>query len=456
MRVRLLIGLVALAVLAGASAATQRADADPEITGYPDSIAGLGDSITQAVNSDALGNRPENSWATGTNASVDSIYSRLLAVHAPISGNRYNEAVSGARMTDLNGQAQDAVAAGAELVAVFMGANDVCTISEASMTPVATFQAQFEAAMATLASGLPDARIAVITVPDIYNLWAILKDNASARFVWGLFIICQSMLADPLSTEPADLQRRANVRQRNIDFNDVLNSVCAEYVHCKFDGYLGFNTAFTPADVSAIDYFHPSIAGQALIAQLVWDTAFDWTDATPPVSDSTGGAIAGGASVALSATDNDAVSGIEYQSGGTWAKYDGPLSMATGTVFTWRAVDVNGNIEATHTCRIGGWSWPSADDDCDGWATGDEGSIGTDPGVACGYTPGGDPASETWPPDLAESNDINIVDVLRLKPVFSGPVAGNERFDLSVGAGATINIIDVLALKPFFGSGCSS
>jgi len=48
-----------------------------------------------------------------------------------------------------------------------MGANDVCTPSEASMTPVATFQAEFEAAMATLASGLPDARIAITVRADL-------------------------------------------------------------------------------------------------------------------------------------------------------------------------------------------------------------------------------------------------------------------------------------------------
>ncbi|MCH7484888.1 MAG: hypothetical protein IIA90_07045 [Chloroflexi bacterium] len=448
MRVRVIVAIVALAVLAGASATTHRAGASPEITGYPDSIAGLGDSITRAVNSDAFGDRPENSWVTGTNASVDTIYSRLLAVHPAISGNRFNEAVSGARMTDLNGQAQDAVAAGAELVTVFMGANDVCTSSEASMTSVATFQAQFETAIATLASGLPDARIAVLSIPDIHNLWAIHKDNATARFIWAFASICQSMLADPLSTDPADVQRRANVRQRNIDFNDVLNSVCAEYVHCKFDGYIGFNTVFTPAHVSTIDYFHPSVAGQALIAQLAWDTAFDWTDATPPVSDSTGGEIAGGASVTLSAIDNDAVSGIEYHTGGAWAKYDAPLSLATGTVVTWRAVDVNGNSEATHTCRIGGWSWPSGDADCDGFTSADEGSIGTDSSVACDDGLG----LPDWPPDFDNNRTINIVDVLALKPVFGLP---SSRHDLDA-SGGPVNIVDVLALKPVFGQSCTS
>ena len=137
-------------------------------------------------------------------------------------------------MTDLNSQAQDTVAEGAELVTIFMGANDVCNASEASMTPVATFQARFETAMATLASGLPDARIAVLTIPDIYNLWAIHKDNATARFIWALASICQSKLADPLSSDPADVQRRANVPDSDysarshffidgtVDFGDIL------------------------------------------------------------------------------------------------------------------------------------------------------------------------------------------------------------------------------------------
>ena len=457
MWIRLFVGLVALAVLAGASGATEEASADPEITGYPDSIAGLGNSITRAVNSDALGDRPENSWVTGTNASVDSLYSRLLAVHPPIAGNRFNEAVSGARMTDLNNQAQDAVAAGAELVMVFMGANDVCTPSEVSMTPVATFQAQFETAMATMASGLPDARVAVLSIPDIHNLWAIQKDDATARFIWALASICQSMLADPLSNDPADVQRRANVRQRNMDFNDVLNSVCAEYIHCKFDDYLGFNTAFTPADVSTIDYFHPSIAGQALIAQLAWGITFDWTDATPPVSDSTGGAIVGGASVTISATDNDAVAGIEYRTGGAWTKYDAPLSLATGTLVTWRAVDVNGNVEATHTCRIGGWSWPSGDDDCDGFTTTIEVFLGTEPSSPCATTlaPNDEPLPDAWPLDFDANQVLNLADVLKYNLPFLavGPDPPyTQRLDLN--ADNVINLGDVLRYNLVFGLSC--
>jgi hypothetical protein len=94
------------------------------------------------------------------------------------------------------------------------------------------------------------------------------------------------------------------------------------------------------------------------------------------------------------------------------------------------------------------------DDDCDAFATADETLIGTDPDAACGFTPAGDPASDTWPADLAESNSIDISDVLALKPVFNTAVPPTSaRFDISPGDG--INISDVLRLKPLFNTSCT-
>ncbi|HEY5625176.1 MAG TPA: sialidase family protein, partial [Dehalococcoidia bacterium] len=97
---------------------------------------------------------------------------------------------------------------------------------------------------------------------------------------------------------------------------------------------------------------------------------------------------------------------------------------------------------------------PAADNDGDTWTDVEETLIGTDPATACGYTPGGAPHSDSWPPDLIESDDINIFDVLALKADFAQTVPpASSRFDLAVSG--TINIFDVLALKPDFGSSCS-
>ena len=42
--------------------------------------------------------------------------------------------------------------------------------------------------------------------------------------------------------------------------------------------------------------------------------------------------------------------GIEYRiNGGTYTRYTGAVTVATGSTITYRAVDVNGNIEASHS-----------------------------------------------------------------------------------------------------------
>src|SRR5687767_12471048 len=76
----------------------------------PDSMAAVGDSITQAASSaGSLGtDAPQNSWSTGTSATVNSHYLRLLALGAPISGQNHNRSVSGAKMGGLAGQMQNA------------------------------------------------------------------------------------------------------------------------------------------------------------------------------------------------------------------------------------------------------------------------------------------------------------------------------------------------------------
>ena len=120
----------------------------------------------------------------------------------------------------------------------------------------------------------------VVSVPDVYQLWNLFKNNFWARFIWSAAGICQSLLANPGSTQPADVQRRAAVRQRNIDYNAQLAAVCAQFDRCRFDGNAAFNTAFTTGDVSG-DYFHPSVQGQAKLASVSWAAGYTWT-ATPP------------------------------------------------------------------------------------------------------------------------------------------------------------------------------
>jgi len=243
---------------------------------YPSAMASTGDSITRAYNTGFLPftDNAGASWSTGTNSTVTSHYTRLLALNPKIRGKNYNDARSGARMADLAGQMTTVNSQHVGYVTVLMGGNDVCVPSEAAMTSVADYEAQFTAAMNTLTSGSPSALIFVATIPDVYQLWVTEKDNFSARSTWALFGVCQSMLANPLSMAQADVDRRQRVRQREIYFNDALLRVCTAYRQCRSDGGAVFTTAFTAADVSTRDYFHPSIAGQAKLAAGTWAASY--------------------------------------------------------------------------------------------------------------------------------------------------------------------------------------
>ena len=345
-------GLV-LAACALALAIPSAAIADVAHVGYPSSMASTGDSITRAFNTCGFPfiDCPQNSWSTGTSSTVNSHYRRILASNPAISGRNFNDAKTGARMNGLAAQVTTVVSQNAEYVTILMGANDVCTSSVATMTPTATLESQLQAALQSLSSGLPNTRIYVVSIPNVYRLWEILHTNFSAIVTWTLGRICQSLLANPTSTAPADVARRQQVHDRNVADNQVLSRVCARFIHCRFDGGAAFNLQFARSDVSTRDYFHPAVAGQAKAAAVTWGATFDFSDQTAPMSyaDPVADPVSG-TDVTLTATDNVGVSGIEYMLNGSgYQRYTGTFTVATGTAVTYRAVDVNGNVEATHT-----------------------------------------------------------------------------------------------------------
>ena len=345
---RLLRGIVAGLLVLGSVAAAPA----PNLTGYPNSMAALGDSITRAYNTGTFpfGDAPAHSWSTGTRPSIESQYLRILEAEPAIFQRNFNDAVSGAKMTNLASQVTTANQQGVAYVTILMGANDLCTRTVAGMTSVNAFRTQFEAAMAELSAGSPRARIYVVSIPNVYRLWVILKDNLLARATWATFDVCQSLLDDPRSTDTDDVARRRTVRQRTIAFNAVLDEVCALYIHCRFDDGVVFDDQFTSEDVSRRDYFHPSIDGQKRLARIAWAATFDFTDQIAPISTATVVSVEGGLSVSLDATDDVGLAGIEYRSNlGLWQRYAGPLFLATGDNIRFRAVDVNGNIEATQS-----------------------------------------------------------------------------------------------------------
>ena len=308
---RVLIPVV-LACLLAAMLPGVAAAADPPL---PSSMAAVGDSITRAASSaGSLGSdAPQNSWSTGTSSSVTSHYSRLLAAGAPISGQNHNRAVSGAKMVDLLGQMQAVVPLAPGYLTVLMGGNDLCTDTVGEMTDPAVFRAQFAAAMDTIATGSPGTRVYVVSIPNVHQLWSLFKGNFWARLIWASAGICQSLLANPTSTQAADVARRDAVAQRNVAYNAALASVCAEHAtRCRFDGNAVFNTPFTTGDVSG-DYFHPSVAGQAKLAAVSWSAGYAW--APPAPIDMWVGSLAGTAAASKGSWTATATVGVTSDGG---------------------------------------------------------------------------------------------------------------------------------------------
>ena len=268
------LSVAATATLGLTSAATA---ATPGAGPPPGSMAGLGDSITRGF--DACGfyiDCTSRSWSTGDYSSVNSHYRRIRAVNPAIAGRNYNDGRTGAVAADLLGQAGTAVGQGVQYVTVLIGANDACKDSESQMTPVATFRSQVDAALDRLNSGLPTAKVLVVSIPDIKRLWFIGMGSFSARTVWAIGGICQSMLANPTSTSAADNARRDRVRQRVVDFNGQLAGSCAVHVNCRFDGDAVFNYQFVLSQVSGWDYFHPNTTGQSVLASISYAAGYNW------------------------------------------------------------------------------------------------------------------------------------------------------------------------------------
>lgn len=262
----------ALVASASAPPAASTAPAATTSVALPNSMASTGDSITRSFNATSSGcflsDCPQYSWSTGT-STVSSHYQRILAANPQISGNVFNNAKTGAKMAALDAQLKTAASQGAQYVTVMMGANDVCTSSRATMTPTATLRSQFQTALSNFFAARPNSQVFLSSIPNIYQLWAVLHTNSSARNAWSWFGICQSMLAS--SNTEAD--RQAVLAHEKND-NAALASVCAQFVNCKWDNLATFNYQFTASDVSTIDYFHPSVSGQTRLAATTWSAGF--------------------------------------------------------------------------------------------------------------------------------------------------------------------------------------
>jgi lysophospholipase L1-like esterase len=267
--------LVALACEEGGASGRPGATSGPSNSDLPSSMAALGDSLTTGHGGCILFARcGRQSWSTGESGLVKSHYRRLLEDNKAIRGNAHNFAEPGARVSGLRRQADKAVAAKVEYVTVLIGANDICRVRVQDMTPVADFRQDLDAALGVLKHGLPEARVLVVSIPDLNRLWEIGHEEERAVRAWSRGT-CPALLANPTSTAEGDVQRRAAVAARVDAYNAQLAAACKAYgKQCVYDGGAAHRVRFKLDMINRHDWFHPDSDGQEKLAEVTYPRRF--------------------------------------------------------------------------------------------------------------------------------------------------------------------------------------
>jgi lysophospholipase L1-like esterase len=249
----------------------------------PTMLGAIGDSYTQAwgVSPAYPRDHPGFSWAIG-GAKGDGVFSlrerfvalgdKLTVVNAATSGRKMDDAVRQA--TRIVSFAR-ALPAGSTVYVVFeLGTNDMCNDPT---TDPAVFDSELRDAMAVLEDGLPKAsRMLMLSVPDFAHFYDITQADPTALAF--LNQTANSKICSPFlgSNSPLSLDQ---ARQILAAYDASLARVCGEIeasrgrsgaLHCTYDeARLSFRD-YTVKDLTTVDFFHPSLSGQAKLATDAW------------------------------------------------------------------------------------------------------------------------------------------------------------------------------------------
>ena len=257
----------------------------PAAPQLPALLGAIGDSYSQAwsVSPAYLRDHPQFSWVVGTdkNDGVTSLLERVRALGG--SPEVVDAATSGKKMDDAPRQASLVVAAAKKLgpgktayVTFELGTNDICA-SPDFMTDPATFTAQLQSAIGTLRAGLPaGSRILMLPVPDFPHFRDITQASAAARDLLALPANL-NRCAPYLGTSSPSALIKANDYLAQYDAgikaacDDIeANEAATGRLYCTYNVGLLADSDFTIDDLSTVDYFHPSLSGQAKMAEDAW------------------------------------------------------------------------------------------------------------------------------------------------------------------------------------------
>ncbi|NRD75789.1 pre-peptidase C-terminal domain-containing protein [Shewanella sp. VB17] len=290
-------------------------------------IAVAGDSITRAFGAScttnaswwsllclAGGDQPQHSWFNGASSLVNSVHDRYKVLDNTI--NATNNAATGAELTGIRESGSEpSFAAQAhniisqtptpEHVEFILGGNDLCSrncIDPANCDdPIYTddeWRQAVQTGLNTLVSGMPQgSSILIGSVPRVQDIRQAGLDkqasnnNINCESIWSTFNVCKivtqtaNLNGEPIASRLAAVaaaQQRYNaiLAEEANAYNTNANGqnpngieLVAEYVDESTPS--GGTFQFGPSEINGGDCFHPNIATQSLIADLMWNSNTD-------------------------------------------------------------------------------------------------------------------------------------------------------------------------------------
>ena len=268
--------LLAAVTACSGSAGVPDATAPPSpsveaVPGWPSAMAAIGHSGLTAWNSEGTGvDVPGNSWATGDNPDVDSVYLRILAKNPAVEGHATNIAVDGSGVVDLLRQAQEVAQLDPrpDLVIIQSIDNDMqCDGTDAQNLP--HYRDELVKVMDVLTTALPDATVFFASIGGsvpIYDAAVVAIDPGHLAGNGP----CDTV--DPVTLQIAP-DKEVGMQAIIDQYFGTIVEVCAAYENCITDENAMQSIAVAPEDL-APDLNHFAPTGQAKMAATAWHALY--------------------------------------------------------------------------------------------------------------------------------------------------------------------------------------
>ena len=267
--------LLALALCAACSSGSGSSEAaqSPSDSPYPSSIVAIGHSGLTGYDSDPQNPEtdvPANSWATGTNPEVDSVYQRVVALNPAAQDHVANFAIDGSGVDSLADQEKQAaaVAPTPDLVIIQSIDNDIqCDGSDPQN--YGPYREKLTAVMDALTQDLPDADIFFV------SQWGDVKEYDRAVMQIDPAHITGTGPCDPINLETRKLDPRHEAYLQHLvdHYFAIVSAVCAQYPTCRTDQNAMQGLRLAKGDLAA-DLNHLSVAGHHKMAALAFQTLY--------------------------------------------------------------------------------------------------------------------------------------------------------------------------------------